>query len=39
MGKTFKDNKNSNFETNKKLKREIKKKRKYSKLIKKVYED
>ena len=39
MGKTFKDRKYNDFETNKKLKREIKKKRKYSKLIKKDYED
>lgn len=39
MGKTFKDRKDNDFETNKKLKREIKKKRKYGKLIKKDYED
>lgn len=35
MGKTFKDNKNSDFEMNKKLKREIKKNRKKSCIIKK----
>ena len=39
MGKTFKDNKNSDFEINKKLKREIKKKKKNLKLINKNYEN
>lgn len=39
MGKTFKDNKNSDFEINKKLKREIKKKKKNLKQINKNYEN
>lgn len=39
MGKTFKDNKNSDFEINKKLKREIIKKKKNLKLINKNYEN
>ena len=39
MGKTFKDNKNSDFEMNKKLKREIIKKKKNLKLINKNYEN
>lgn len=39
MGKTFKDRKDNDFETNQKLKREIKKKRKNNKLIKSNYED
>ena len=39
MGKTFKDNKNSDFEMNKKLKREIKKKKKNLKQINKNYEN
>ena len=39
MGKTFKDNKNSDFEINKKLKREIKKKKKNIKQINKNYEN
>ena len=39
MGKTFKDNKNSDFEINKKLKREIKKKKKILKQINKNYEN
>lgn len=39
MGKTFKDSKNNDFEYIKKLKKEIKKKRKNSKLINKDYEN
>lgn len=39
MGKTFKDNKNSDFEINKKLKREIKKKKKNLKQINKNHEN
>ena len=39
MGKTFKDNKNSDFEINKKLKREIKKKKKNIKQLNKNYEN
>ena len=39
MGKTFKDNKNSDFEINKKLKREIKKKKKNLKQLNKNYEN
>ena len=39
MGKTFKDRKDNDFETNKKLKREIKKKKKNLKLINKNYEN
>lgn len=39
MGKTFKDNKNCDFEMNKKLKREIIKKKKNLKQINKNYEN